>query len=96
MLICFEDTNVVHWTTSCLKNVDKMQEPQQQCVVRPCLCMFVGLSACVSACMRAASATANDAVKSAEPRAPLAEMEDIEVKTKKDKNKTTEVLEYCN
>jgi len=38
-----------------------------------------------------AAAAANDTVKSAEPRAPLAEMEDIELKPKKDKQKTAEV-----
>jgi len=79
--------------TECQKPARNSQKSSSNVLVcvddRPYVCLRV----CTSACMSTAGATGNDAVKSAEPRAPLAEMEDIEVKTKKDKNKTTEVLQ---
>ena len=56
--------------------------------------MSILLSVRPSVCMSArytAATTNDDSFKSAEPRAPLAEMEDIEMKSKKNKEKTAEV-----
>jgi len=43
------------------------------------------LSICLSVCLSVAAVATNDTSKSTEPRAPLAEMEDIEMKKKKEK-----------
>jgi len=47
-----------------------------------CMCMSMSI---YSVCLWSVAVATNDASKSVEPRAPLAEMEDIEMKKKKDK-----------
>ena len=51
------------------------------------MCVCVSVCLYVSLCVRVRSiaVTTNDSSKSVEPRAPLAEMEDIDVKKKKQK-----------